>query len=111
MKKRIKRKNAKQKRLELENEKYREIIEELQSKIKYDKYLFEENRKLIDWVQKILKEFGTYDVNQRERISIPIYKRGNFYYDNARNCEMRSTTLVIPEIVINKMEAFDETTI
>ena len=108
MKQRTKRKNARQKRLELENEKYREIIEKLQSKIEYDKYLFEENRKLIDWVQKILKEFGTYDVNQRERIQIPIYRCGNYYYSNELNRNVCSTTIVIPEIVINKMESLNE---
>ena len=53
MKVRTKRKNKRLKMLELENKKYQEIVENLQNKIKYDDYLKEENRKLIDWVQKI----------------------------------------------------------
>lgn len=82
MKIRTKRKNQKTRRLELENEKYREIIEQLQSKIKYDDYLKEENKKLIEWIQKILQEFGTSQVNDR-KISIPIYKNSiNSFIDN-----------------------------
>ena len=108
MKQRIKRKNEKYRRLELVNKKYKEMIEELQNKIKYDDYLKEENKKMLDWIQKILKEFGTYDVNQRERINIPIYKCGNYYYSNEKNTGVCSTRVVIPEIVITKMESLDE---
>lgn len=104
MKQRIKRKNEKYKRLELVNKKYKEMIDELQNKIKYDDYLKEENKKMLDWVQKILKEFGTYDVNQRERISIPIYKQGDYYYSDEKGRDVCSMTVVIPELVITKVE-------
>lgn len=104
MKQRIKRKNEKYRRLELVNKRYKEMIEELQNKIKYDDYLKEENKKMLDWIQKILKEFGTCDVNQRERISIPVYKQSNYYYSDEKIRDMCSTTIVIPELVITKME-------
>ena len=99
MKLRTKRKNVKNKRLELENKKYKEIIEQLQNKIKYDEYLKEENRKMIDWVQKILKEFGTCEVGER-KVQIPIMRKEDFMYDD--NMRMTSETIIIPEIIIHK---------
>lgn len=102
MKKRFKKKLDKTKRLEMENIKYKEIIDELQSKIKYDDYLKEENKKLIDWVQKILKEFGTTEVYER-KVAIPIMKRKNVYYGED-NMRMRTETIIIPEIAISKIE-------
>lgn len=102
MKSRIKRKNLSLKRLELENEKYKQIIEQLQNKIKYDNYLKEENKKMIEWVQKILKEFGTYEVCERS-VSIPIMKHKDFMYGD-NNMRMTTETIIIPEIIIHKSE-------
>ena len=103
MKVRTKRKNIKYKRLEKENIKYKEIIETLQSKIRYDDYLKQENKKLIEWIQKILEEFGTLDVKNRERVKIPIMKyKYNHYGDN--NFKMTTRTIIIPEIVISQSE-------
>lgn len=103
MKLRTKKKNAKLKRLELENEKYKEIIEQLQNKIKYDNYLKQENIKMIEWVQKILQEFGTYEVRERQSVQIPIMKHKDFMYGD-NNVRMTSETIIIPEIIINKNE-------
>lgn len=100
MKIRTKRKNQKTRRLELENEKYREIIEQLQNKIKYDDYLKTENKKLIEWIQKILQEFGTSQVNDRT-ISVPIYKNSiNSFIDNEPLIE---EIVIIPEIKLHKI--------
>lgn len=100
MKIKTKRKNQRTRRLELENEKYREIIEQLLCKIKYDDYLKEENKKLIEWIQKILQEFGTSQVNDR-KISIPIYKNSiNYFIDNALLTE---EVVIIPEIRLHKI--------
>ena len=102
MKSRIKKKNIKYEKLELENKKYKEIIEQLQQKIKYDDYLKEENKKMIDWVQRILKEFGTCEV-QEKRITIPIMKHKDFIYGDD-NIQFKTETIIIPEIVISKSE-------
>lgn len=102
MKVRTKRKNKRLKMLELENKKYQEIVENLQNKIKYDDYLKEENRKLIDWVQKILKEFGTCEVGER-KIQIPIMKHKDFMYGDD-NMRYTTETIIIPEIIISKSE-------
>lgn len=102
MKARTKRKNKKINRLQLEIDYYKEMVEKLQHKIEYDDYLQVENRKMIEWVQKILKEFGTYDVNQRS-VQIPIMKRKEVYYGD-NNARMKSETIIIPEIIINKTE-------
>ena len=103
MKLRTKKKNAKLKRLELENEKYKETIEQLQNKIKYDNYLKQENIKMIEWVQKILQEFGTYEVRERQSVQIPIMKHKDFMYGD-NNVRMTSETIIIPEIIIHKNE-------
>jgi len=103
MKLRTRRKNKRTKRLELEVERYRQIIEELQGKIRYDDYLKEENKKLMEWVQKILKEFGTYEVGDRS-VSIPIMKFENAYSVGEGNTIMNVTDdiVIIPEIRICK---------
>ncbi|MBQ9023844.1 MAG: hypothetical protein IJ105_01330 [Bacilli bacterium] len=102
MKLRTKRKNAKNKRLELENLKYKEIIEQLRFKIKSDEYLKEENKKMINWVQKILEEFGTQEVSER-KIQIPIIKHKDFMYGDD-NMRYTTETIIIPEIIIHKGE-------
>ena len=103
MKIRTKRKNKnKINRLQLEIEKYKEIVENLQRKIEYDNYLKNENEKMIKWIEEILKEFGTCDVNQRS-VQIPIMKRKEVYYGE-HNTRMKSKTIIIPEIIINKVE-------
>lgn len=102
MKVRSKKKKIKYEKLELENKKYKEIIEQLQQKIKYDDYLKEENKKMIDWVQKILKEFGTQEVGER-KIQIPIMKHKDFIYGDD-NMRYKTETIIIPEIVISKSE-------
>lgn len=100
MKIKAKRKKERAKRLELENEKYRKIIERLQSKIEYDDYLKEENKKLIEWIQKILQEFGTSQVNDK-KISIPIYKNSiNSFIDNE---PLTEEDVIIPEIRLHKI--------
>lgn len=103
MKSRVKRKNIKYRRLEKENEKYQEIVRELQIKIRYDDYLKKENEKLIEWVQKILEQFGTFDVNSRERIQIPIMRNIDNWSDGLHNEPITTETIVIPEISISKI--------
>lgn len=36
--------------------------------------LIEENKKLIEWINKIINEVGIYEVKDRKSITIPIYK-------------------------------------
>lgn len=102
MKIRTKRKNKKINKLQAEIDYYKEMVEKLQHKIEYDDYLQVENRKMIEWVQKILKEFGTFEVNQRS-VQIPIMKRKEVYYGE-NNTRMKNETIIIPEIIINKSE-------
>lgn len=103
MKARTKRKNIKYKILEEENIKYQEIVRQLQNKIRYDDYLKKENEKLIEWVQSILEQFGTFDINSRERIQIPIMRKIDNYSDGLHNEPITTETIVIPEISISKM--------
>lgn len=103
MKARTKRKNIKYKILEEENIKYQEIVRQLQNKIIYDDYLKKENEKLIEWVQNILEQFGTFDVNSRERIQIPIMRKIDNWSDGLHNEPITTETIVIPEISISKM--------
>lgn len=103
MKARTKRKKLKYERLEKENEKYKEITRVLQNKIKFDDYLKKENEKLIEWVQKILEHFGTYNVNNRETVQIPVMRNRDSWIDDLHNNPIYSETIIIPEIVLHKM--------
>lgn len=88
-------------RYEKEIEKYKQIIEDLQNQIRYGDYLKEQNSKLIEWCNKILMEFGTFDVRTRERITIPIMKQ-EVSYNCTENFRVNTETIVIPEIVLQK---------
>lgn len=97
------RKKKKQKiiRYEKEIEKYKEIIDDLERKIKNDSYLKEENSKLIEWCLKILNEFNTFDVRTRERIVIPVMKQ-ELSYNCTKLLKVNTETIIIPEIVLQK---------
>ena len=103
MKSRIKRKNLKYRRLEKENQKYQEMVIELQNKIKYDEYLKKENKKLVEWIQKILEQFGTFDVHSRERIQIPTMRNIDRWSNGIDNKIITNETIIIPEIAISKV--------
>lgn len=103
MKTRTKRKNAKLKRLEKENEKYITIVEELQQKIKSDNYYQQQNQKLIEWVQKIIDTFGTYNVKDKQGIQIPILEKIDQWNSSIGNEIVQQDTVIIPEIIISKM--------
>lgn len=69
--------------------------------------LLEENRKLIDWIEKILTEFGTIDVRSKGRIQIPIYQVEKEYPykmmdPNTEMLRVKEKTIIIPEIVLIK---------
>lgn len=71
--------------------------------------LLEENKKLIDWIEKILTEFGTMDVRSRERVQIPIYKIEKEYpykmmNPNTEMLRVKEKTIIIPEITLIKRE-------
>ena len=73
--------------------------------------LLEQNNKLIDWIEKILKEVGTCRVNNRNNFVIPIYKDdGSVYYRNKEYndiYEKHEETIIIPEIIIKKVRIGD----
>ena len=103
MKVRTKRKIAKLKRLEKENEKYIAIVDKLQQKIESDNYYQQQNQKLIEWIQKILDTFGTYNVKDRQGIQIPILERIEHWNSSVGNEIVQQDTIIIPEIIISKM--------
>lgn len=66
--------------------------------------LLEENQKLIEWINKILEEFGTIVVYERRSVYIPIYKKEeiNPFTSDIELRESKVKTIVIPEIVIQE---------
>lgn len=65
--------------------------------------LVEENRKLLDWIQKILDTFGTCDSRERH-IQIPVYKREVIpFYGPETFGEFHQERIEIPAITIIKM--------
>lgn len=58
---------------------------------------------MIEWIQKILKEFGTNEVRERN-ITIPIMRHKDFLYNDNKNMRFTTETIIIPEIIIHKGE-------
>ena len=81
---------------------YKDIIENCHCST----LLLEENKKLIEWVERILEEFGTIDVYERHSIHIPIYRKTDYAINQTVNEFKRTKTeiIVIPEIVIQKKQ-------
>ena len=56
----------------------------------------EENKKLIQWIEKIIEAFDVFEVPNRDRVQIP-------YFDDINKVgRIKQETIVIPEIIINK---------
>lgn len=73
--------------------------------------LMETNRKLTEWINKIINEVGIYEVHDRKSITIPIYKnpvKAAFgkIDDIKANMEnfMAQEEIIIPEIRFIKMK-------
>ena len=65
--------------------------------------LLEENRTLIKWIQRILTEFGTTEVRDRNRVRIPVYKKIEPIINGNMYCSTKKT-IIIPEIVIQEIK-------
>ncbi len=71
-----------------------------------NKILAEENKKLIEWIEKIINEIGSYEVSERNCIRVPIYKNiKSFGYCFGKS--YRNKEIVLPQIVITKYEEVD----
>ena len=57
-----------------------------------------ENKKLLEWISKIICEVGKYEVNNDLTFKIPIF------YDYKFNSDFNYETLIIPRIEITKRE-------
>lgn len=62
--------------------------------------VLKQNNKLIDWIEKILKEFGTMEVQKENQVRIPIMinRRSSCLYDYSYKEEY----VIIPQIKIVK---------
>ena len=71
--------------------------------------LISENKKLLEWINKILQTFGTVDVHQ-PTVHIPIYKNNIepvFLHNEGKYLTGgKIDTVVIPQIVISKFEQY-----
>ncbi len=65
--------------------------------------LLEENKKLIEWIKSVLEQFGTTDVRDRKRITIPVCRKLEFddFCGDYKIQGRRVETIIIPEIVIH----------
>ena len=62
-----------------------------------------ENQKMVEWIYKILKEFGTCDVRE-QHIQIPIMKEINYKaYNEGFDFINREERITIPTITLVKM--------
>lgn len=88
-----------------------DTLKDILKNSKCSSLLLEENKKLIDWIEKILSEFGTMDVRSKERVQIPIYKvEKEFPYKamdlGTETIRFSEKTIIIPEIVLRKIGMF-----
>lgn len=62
--------------------------------------VLKQNNKLIDWIEKILKEFGTMEVQKENQVRIPIMinERSSCLYDYS----YKEDYIIIPQIEIIK---------
>lgn len=63
---------------------------------------FEETQKLVEWIYKILKEFGTCDV-RNDHVQIPIYRREETAYTEDFGFVNKKEYIEIPSITLIKM--------
>lgn len=66
--------------------------------------LLAENRKLIEWIEKILDTVGTIDTESKMHFQIPVYiNKESSYYDRDYLGIFEKERITIPEITIIKM--------
>lgn len=64
------------------------------SQASYIKYLEEENKKMIEWVQKIISMEKTFEIENIHPVQIPIYRS----YLGSNGVPVAEEVVVIPEI-------------
>lgn len=83
-----------------EREKYRDKY--IEKKSDYDKVyelnqrLIEENRTLINWIEKMINEVGIYEINKESSVRIPIQKQAKIWEGGLT--QPRVDHIRIPEI-------------
>lgn len=72
--------------------------------------IYEDNRKLIQWIEKIIEAFDVFEVPNRDRIQIPIYKFSSTpsFYNINEIGRIREEAIIIPEIIISKRKIGDK---
>lgn len=89
-----------------EIEKLKKEVRELKIENSSDElhnHLCNENKKLIDWIRKILDEVGTVNVDSTNTFKIPVYKKvEEKAYDTIFPTIVVEETITIPEIIIHK---------
>ncbi|MBQ8293408.1 MAG: hypothetical protein IJX78_06405 [Bacilli bacterium] len=102
----------KEKRYKMEKDIYRlrsekQILEgRVESLEDINNNLIKEQQKLIEWIEKIINEVGCYTVNERNDITIPMYRKDGPAYDtefNGSDFVVNRDVIVLPRIEILKM--------
>ena len=97
------RKNDEIAKLKNENNNLKNRVSSLEN---INENLVMENKKLIDWIEKIINEVGCYTVPDGNHVTIPVYKNEcePAYYGQTYNPFIReSVVTIIPEIKFVKM--------
>lgn len=92
-----------------ENEKLKNANETLKDVLKNNNsssLLIEENKKLIEWIEKILENIGTIDVYSKDTIKIPVYKERHYISNPTELRETSREVIFIPQIEIIKERNF-----
>lgn len=62
----------------------------------------EENKRLQDWIEKILMEFGTRDVYNNSVVKIPVWRRHSSHCNLERLEQEIREEIIVPQIIITK---------
>lgn len=82
----------------------KEIIKDLANS---NEMLIKENKILIEWIEKIIKDVGCYEVSERNLIRVPIFKNTkSFGYCFGK--PYISKEIVLPQIIITKYEEVED---
>lgn len=68
--------------------------------------LIENNTKLVEWVYKILDNFGTCDFQRGKFFRIPVHRKAEKNFQDGFSKSYIEETIIVPEIIISKIKEY-----
>lgn len=68
--------------------------------------LIENNIKLVEWIYKILDNFGTCDFQRGKTFKIPVHRKTEKIFQDGFSKPYIEETITVPEIIISKIKEY-----